>query len=215
MKKSPIGFCLTVFAILISTTSVFSQAVSPTTRLTEIKITQKFENYTLVEALRLLSDRYKIPIGYEEAFSEENDNILISLQFSNSSVRNVLDELTKNDPRYEWKSRNGIINVIPKMSSKVLDINIKSISVKEMDLNDFGIFVVQLPDFKVEARKLGFTGDTAVHYDGPLKKPISLNIEMENVSVETILNEILRRGDSNFWYISRHGATGEYVAVNF
>ncbi len=165
--------------------------------------------------LRLLSATSRIPIGFELIPSvREEDELRISINVMNGTVRDVLDHLVKQDPRYRWEIQDGIINVLPvEANGSILDVMVPFFNIQDVDAEDVPRALLDLSEVQSRLWILGLVGSNTVQYDGPVRDLPLFSLSMTNVTVRDILNEILRRGHSKSWEVSTRGKRKKQVSI--
>ena len=171
-------------------------------------------------ALSHIAEDYEIPIGVEAASRGKGREIKVDVR--DGTLRDVLDAVIKQDPRYEWKEEGGVINFIPRsdrdeLSADVLGTTLKQFVVKKgVALLDVKRDIVDQPEVnakldraKVVTRIGGFTG-----WD--FRKPgPDFTLQMSNVTVREVLNQIIRTSDVKYWVVNRYGDNYEIFLLNF
>jgi hypothetical protein len=197
-----------VFFIFVP--SAFSQ--SPI--VLQNKISVDLDGYNIERVLRLLSDKYRVPIGFERDFlSNPVKDVSINLKAKNITIKDLLDKLTQLDSNYEWKSVEGVINVTPRSPSKILDITLPTFSVTDTELGQVGTYIAQLPEFKAGSSQLGFTSSTADEYDGPALESTRVSASMTNSNIRKILNSFLVKKQAKFWTVVPYGVQDRFVYI--
>lgn len=176
-----------------------------------------------VNALVALSDvaeDFGIPIGVEAAARGQGRKIKIDM--SEGTLRDVLDAVIKQDPRYEWTLVNGVVNFTPRsdrdeLSAEVLSTTLKEFEVKEgAALIDIKREIIAQPEVhakldsaKVGTRIGGFTGRD-FNKAGP-----KFTLRMGNVTVREVLNHLIRTSELKYWVVNRFGDNREIFLLNF
>jgi len=166
---------------------------------------------------------YDVPIGLEEALTgSELSNKAIRINIHNGNLRDVLDELTAQDPRYEWKLVDGVINVFPKayrdeLLKDILETQVQNLNIKpRTDKLHIRGAITDLPEVKSKLEMANVIpmniGFTSVDF-APPSREFSLNVE--RIKVRDILNQILKTSRWRYWIVSRYGDNNEQLVINF
>jgi hypothetical protein len=153
----------------------------------------------------------KVPIGFE-ATPQESDKINVMIE--QGTVRDVLDQIVQADSRYEWTEADGVINVSPRVNrSPILETVVRRFSVGQVNRVDAISAIFELPEVKVaqmDVKRRDF-GSLPVK---PYNSVPQFSLTLRNVTVRTILNEIMKAGGDNYWVFFRYGDHNEYFSVN-
>jgi len=171
----------------------------------------------IIRVLSDLADTYEVPIGFEESTvldAQPAPNIQIELK--GGTIEDVLNLLVNEDPTYEWKTINGVINVYPKLSQdNVLDVVIPSFIVDTHSKASIREAITDLPQVKSRMHRLGvqplqfeFGGPAGANYP-------RIVLRMKNCSLRAILNEVAKQTAEHFWVVARYGKKHEFLIVNF
>ena len=163
-----------------------------------------------------MAQKYELPIGMDLERAKKSQ--LATRHISNGNVADILNSVVSQEPGYEWADVGGVINVTPKdRKNSILDVRIAKFKVT--DANPFEIHdaIVSLPEVKrwladnQLAENTGFAGIIPVGRNGPALPRTSIN--MHNVTLEQILNAIVKSGLSS-WNISRWGDNSQYLSIS-
>jgi hypothetical protein len=156
----------------------------------------------------VLASLKEIPVGLEGAadFSSGEDK---SIQIQPGTLREILDSIVKQEPKYVWELRDGVINFYPASSrdailKALLETKIKSFSSKK-DAGRVGIRdnILRLEPVKAlltsKQIRLGFF--TSARLD---VKDETADINISNTDLKGLLNKVVYdSGDSKLWTIQR------------
>jgi len=170
--------------------------------------------------LSKISADYDVPLGFEAATQGEEP--ILSVMIQGRLLQDVLDDIVKKDPRYEWQIVDGVINVRPKSQRDGLLANVLETRVDVFEIKrDSRLFqvkreILELPHVRalLEQEKVAYGPD--VKLGGEFAKfgqDFSLNVS--NVTVREILNRIIRNSDVKYWVVNRYGKNKEYFVMNF
>ena len=171
----------------------------------------RVENADMEEALRLLrrKDYTKILIGFEKVpqWWEGKEPKNISLDVTNATVRDILDQLCEADPRYDYEViDNVLINVFPKEArnyeGNLLNIEIRRFSVHGKH-TPRGV-VVAIRGYAPELRNYLFQKRSEYYARKGVTPPgvpghgfssrgmsPQFDLELENMTVREILNAVV------------------------
>lgn len=110
--------------------------------------------------LSALANEYGVPIGLEVA-AAGGQGPKISLDLEGRPLREVLDAVTAQDQRYEWKLVGGVINVFPREGRgeflrDLLEMRISRFAVeKGTGLFDIRRLIVETPEVRAKLERAG------------------------------------------------------------
>ena len=177
-------------------------------------ITLKLYNSSMGESLRTLSSRANVPIGFEALPEDGKSSRTINFHLR-ASVREMLNRIVRPDRRYRWELKDGVVNVMPQESAGngLLDVVIQNVSLKDVDAEQLGTLILDLPEVRAKLGELGLTGSKTSEYDGPLRNLPVFSISKTHIVLRDLLNEVLRRGYTEYWIAMRYGDLNQYVAI--
>jgi len=151
------------------------------------------------------------PIGFEVTPQE---SYKINVIIKQGTVKNVLDQIVQADPRYEWTEADGVINVSPRVNkSPILETIVQQFSVEQVKRVDAISAIFELPEVRaaeMDVKRRDFGSLPAKpYYSAP-----QFSLKLRNVTVRTILNEIMKAGGDNYWVFFRYGDHNEYFSVS-
>ena len=177
---------------------------------------------TTLDASSLLSDlaaHYKVPIGFESIGPDgEEPAKEIKINIQNGTVRDVLDELVRADPRYKWEMVDGVINVGPVTDREnFLDVVVDSFSISpKASRLEIRKALTNLPQVKAILENEGVRPMHVMLSSADVREiSPTFSLNSSNVKVRTILNKIIVESDSHFWVVSRFGKERNLLIVNF
>jgi len=155
---------------------------------------------TLVDSFIELAYKYQVPMAIEYADWEATKRPL-NLEFHNKSLREIVEGIVKEDPKYRVSFSSGIVDIFSPMarqdSSNLLNKIMKDFSVTELEtrMADYQLFcavVVQA------AGSGGCAGSLAVGQWDPLR----ITLHMHNARVYEILNAIVAQNGRAIWTVT-------------
>jgi hypothetical protein len=186
----------------------------------ERKVSVKIVYTDLHAVLSQLAGGYNIPIGFERASTDESvvDRKHV-LDLRDRPVREVLDEIVKDNPGYKWAVLDNVINVFPSEGSResLLDVVVSRMTVAPKTSRiDVRQALTEVPEVKAV---LESSGVRPLHMMTSLADTSELSpgfsADWSNVTVRHILNDIAMRSSSHYWILSRYGRQREFLIVNF
>jgi hypothetical protein len=183
----------------------------------------KIKQANLILALSTLANENGLPIGLEVAAARPNSlEREINLDLKNSTLRDVLNAMVRQDSRYAWTSRGGTIYVYPTIDRDPLLLDLLATSLREFTVvSDRTTYrlrarILDLPEIKVklqEAKASPFViALTGADY-GKLGDDFSLHVS--DVTLKSLLDQIILHSAQKFWVLNRVGESKEYVVLNF
>lgn len=129
--KHPFVYCLLVSAQLVCSQTCFAQS-----QVTEMLHRRLEPLETQVDSMHLMLSKisadYDVPIGFEAATQGEEP--ILSVMVQGRRLQDVLDDIVKKDPRYEWQIVDGVVNVRPKSQRDGLLASILETRVKVFEI---------------------------------------------------------------------------------
>ena len=174
-------------------------------------------------ALSKIARRLNVPVGLEiDPGDDTSYEAKISFQFEDAALKDVLDTLVKQEPRYAWRVIDGVINVYPKqghggLTEEILETRVQRFQILEgTTLFSIRRSIVELPEVKnkleaahISPAIMAFSG---IDYAGA-GGGFSLN--SADLTVREILNQIIKSSSVKYWVISRYGDKNEFILLNF
>lgn len=172
---------------------------------------------TFLLALNKLTD-YRVPIGFEQAM-DSRDNLNRHIYLQSGTLKTVLDSLVAQEPRYQWKLRDGVINITPvagrdQFLMKFLETKVAQFEPSKGTTDKFRLrdAVLALPEVR---ELLEANGVTVKPYDYPYRRSIysddNVNLTITDTDVRGILNNIARRTEHKIWSLERVGEKRELL----
>lgn len=170
-----------------------------------------------------LSDLKKVPIGVEIS---PQDELLrkktVRLQIKHGTLADALNSIVKQNPLYTWKIQDEVVNVFPVDAKRdpllrdLLETKLETFSIpRNMTRFDLRQTLGKLPaistlltQHKVVPENQSFMSRDFL----PLGRGYGL--EASNVSVATLLNQVVRDSQTKYWVVLRYGDKKQYFVVN-
>jgi hypothetical protein len=198
----------------------FGQMPAADKEFLDQKVDWNFENPNIYVACSILAVK-GIPIGFEDTSDSDKDTSkknekIIHLQ--SGTLREILNSLIKQDPDYDWKVRDGVVNIYPvrardEILKTLLETRFKSFSSKKeagrkriaeiihrsAEVNAF------LNSRKV---KLGILSRADLNAADAVK-----DINISDIDLRGLLNQIVKdSADSKWWLVQRDEDGGIFPA---
>jgi hypothetical protein len=168
--------------------------------------------------LSKISGDYSVPIGLEAATDGEGPILSVVIQGRN--LRDVLDDIVKQDSRYEWRIVDDVINVRPRsrrdpLLEGILETRVRTFVIpKDMRLPRLRYELTEIPEIVTQLRKAEVSpGVFWIGASPKLGKDFSLSVT--NVRFRDLLNQIIRTSDIKYWIVNRYGKHNEFFVLNF
>jgi hypothetical protein len=204
-KKIKLGFLYVAWSALVFGTHVDSQAQS----FLDLKIDKFVIQQASVEEALAKLHLYGVLVCLEKVpRSRGSEEKLISLDLREVSIGNILDEIVKADPRYEWEyvelsTGCSLINVLPKgakenpknlLNTKVAIFEINNLNAEEAVSNIYDLS----PELQQRIKYAGRAGSTLTGVPAASDhKRRKISLLLENMTVRQILNELICMSSNN------------------
>lgn len=119
------------------------------------------------------------------------------------------------DPRYRWEEVDGVINVLPiDRKNSPLEIVVRHFRVDQVNKEEASQAVTELPEVKVKLKEMGLKRRDVISIIGiPEYNLPRFSLRLSNVTVRTVLNEILKKSGSYSWVSFRSGDHNEFFSI--
>jgi hypothetical protein len=189
------------------------------TRIEQFEVKEQSINLVLAK----IAYDYGVPIGLVMGPEKEKPvrkSITISLQ--DGRLKELLNAVTEQDSRYEWKVVEGVINVSPKVNRDPFleDLLVTRIQhfYLDQDSNRYRLRndIMDLGEIKVKLDREGVTpmviAVTGVDFT---KLGAKSSLSLTDVTLREILNQIIRKSETKYWVLNRYGPRHESITLNF
>ena len=170
--------------------------------------------------LSKISADYDVPLGFEAATQGEEP--ILSVMIQGRLLQDVLDDIVKKDPRYEWQIVDGVVNVRPKsqrdgLLASILETRVKVFEIpRETRLFQVRPEILKMPEVRALLEQSNVSVETDIKLGGEFVKfGKDFSLSRSNVTVREILNQIIRTSDIKYWVVNRYGKNKEFLVVNF
>jgi len=214
----------TLFLVIFTSTSFAqSEARGREKKPIEMAVTNlQIEAKNINQALAEIAYKYSVPISLEVAIDEDLSKGL-SVQLKKGTLADVLDNIVKQKPSYTWEAMETTISVFPKTGFRdpllqtVLEIRIDHFVVPKGTARiTFQRALTQTPELKyvLASYRVRPLIEAFSSYEiKPFGRDFSLDVE--NVSVRSILDNVIKNSQTKYWFINREGENREYLLINF
>src|SRR5258708_17428223 len=185
-------------------------------------ITLHMKDVTLLDVLNKLSSNYRIPIGLQ--YSTANTNANLTIDVTSATIVEVLGLIVKQEPRYRWEVRDGVINFVPVQNQdeffdKFLNTRIRRFA-PEQGINKFEVRnrLADLPEVRnlLEANKITVMRLSDYPYS---TKSIYSNDQVDfaisDTDVRGVLNKIVRNGEYKLWVLGWCNEKKDTISISF
>lgn len=165
----------------------------------------RFENQDIVSALMRSFSSTKVPAGVSQIFrdyTETEDEPTINFSSGNLSLGKILTEITRLEPRYQWKEENGVINVYPTNDYPILDTVISEFYFENKTKGELLFELLNTKEFQeyLKGNQLSVVPFQIISgLRGKQVETRKFTTNLKNVTVREILNEIVRQNGKSTW----------------
>ena len=163
-------------------------------------------SYTL-EVVYKLAVKYHVVIGvYGNILDADNRKIDISIK--NGMLRDVLDAITKADPRFEWhESSNGAVHFVPRGAPLTLmDVRVHSFEIYSPQSSEILRRLNEVPEIRDWWMERKCPTDYSIMGTGGEPVPWGrFSVHASDVPVWSILDEIAAKSRSYYWSFIQYG----------
>lgn len=208
-----------LIALLVCQTASFGQTNNE--GLTNQKITVSFEDVTLIYVLNKLAVEHRVPIGLEES-SSENFTKKLNIKIEAGTLKDVLDEIVRQDQAYRWELKDGVINFTPvthrhSFLERLLVTPVNRYAPKEGS----GKFTIRdaiydLPEVKnlLVSNNVGIE-KTYYPYYKSIYSNSRVNVGISNTDVRGVLNKVVRDSEHKIWVVEMVGDAKDKLLISF
>ncbi len=152
----------------------------------------------------------RVPIGFEGATDFDIKSDVRNIKIENGTLREILDSIIKQEPKYTWEVQDGIVNIYPVQSRDeilkvLLETNIKDFwSRKETGKPQISRNINNSEEVSkfLDSKKVRLLISTRTKPYA--EEELIPDIDLSNTNLRKILNKIvLENKDSKFWSIWR------------
>jgi hypothetical protein len=160
--------------------------------------------------LSALANEYRVPIGLEVAEKSQVETE-ISIDLQGRPLRDVLDAIIEQDPRYEWKVVDGVINVIPKASRDQFLKDLLETRVERFTIDrgtgrfDIRRKITEIPEVRAKLERAGINhgvGGLITNADFSEAGP-DFTLDVSDITVREILNRVIASSETKYWIVNK------------
>jgi hypothetical protein len=130
--------------------------------------------------------------------------------------KDVLDSIVEAEPLYQWKIQDGLINLVPKKNYPVLETKINNFYIYNATKEEMIETLLISPEFqsaikeaKVEKKPFYCCGGLCT------TQPQRNTINLQNSTVQEVLNEIVRLNGRSVWRYREYSATYNEITKRY
>jgi hypothetical protein len=127
----------------------------------------------------------------------------VKIYLEEASLTDVLNAICKSAPRYQWRERDGSLEVWPlEGGSPLLDTSINNFRVENVNGTEAINQLMALPEIKASMRAISLDpldpGDTSSQGKGE-----KFSISLERVTMRQALDRVAKESGARFWIFRR------------
>jgi hypothetical protein len=172
------------------------------------------ENGSLSLALQRLARKYHLLIGFESLPTTEKEQ-KINVEIEGGRVRDALDAIIADDPRYEWTSSQNAIEIRPRNQRDLLmGVQFSWFRVERVNRNEAVDALMNSPEVRTVIENAGVKRREIMSLPGDTTETSPrFSLDLRQTTAREILNEIAIQSGSVFWVFARYGEHNEYVSI--
>ncbi|HJT26806.1 MAG TPA: hypothetical protein VJ784_05275 [Pyrinomonadaceae bacterium] len=203
-KRQVLG---SVFLVLLITYLGVGQTPDVTAKPIKLQLKKVSVQSVLVE----LAVHSEVSIGFERSDLDGPES-KVSVDETQSTVKELLDHLVKEVPLYRWELCDGVINIVPVRGRSRLLEDFLRVHVQEFkgkgDMNKFNLrnHILDLPEVELFLRVNNLRTERLRDYI--YRRSIYANdadLSTSGTDVLRILNNIIAKSEYNLWILSHDG----------
>jgi hypothetical protein len=216
-----------MLVILILATNMYSQSESgqPHLNASNVVVTDlRIKAKTMNQALAEVAYKYSVPISLEAATNEDfSKSRRVTVQVTKGKIADVLDSIVNQKPAYTWEVRDTSIRVFPRSEFRdpllqtLLELRISRFVLPKwtarltfrQTLSGRPELKSLLASYSVSSSIEAFAPDDIAPFGS------DFSLDVENVTVRSILDSIIKDSPTKYWFINRDGENRQYLLINF
>jgi hypothetical protein len=163
-----------------------------------------------------LAEEHKVPLGMEHVplAPDGKRGKHINVKVERGTIRDVLNAITRADPRYEWVEADGVINVFPKQQkNSLLETTVDEFQVNQ-ERADFAVdALMKLPEVKAKLEKMGLRFRNVISLPAGVPNSFPHPFSIYKATVRQVLNRLMKESDSYYWSFGVYGDHKEYFGL--
>lgn len=150
-----------------------------------------------------LCGNLKMLCGWESAQNDSKASLKeVKRAGGKQLVKDVLEKVVKENPRYQWSTGEGIINITPKRGER----NLKNgKSPLDTVVDEFAISSVTASEAVATLCMAASIDCLPREYVGPKRQFNKISLQLKKVTVRTALNEIIKADGMASWAVEYYG----------
>jgi hypothetical protein len=173
---------------------------------------------TVGDALSKFASDHQVPIGFEVVYrsglTTSEPSELSEISVDNATVKDVMEAIVAAAPAYRWTESDGTINVLPRQNpSSLLNVQISDFVINERNSDEAIGDLLASHEVKLWLLNTAQTERSFYTLPKDATKGRVRSLALKNVTVRTVLNEIMKTSGSEFWIFFRYGAKGQYFSL--
>jgi len=186
-------------------------------RVTDLRVEARNIHLLLAK----IAYQYNVPISLEVATDEDLlDGKHLNLNVNNGTLAEVLDSIVKEKPSYAWDVSEGTIKVFPKREFRdpllqtLLEVTISHFVVPGRTAKfTFRQVLTNRTELKNLLASYGVRpSNEAAHSSDVQSLGADFSLDLENASVRSILDHVIKNSQTKYWVISR---SDNSLIINF
>ena len=150
----------------------------------------------MADFLAQIGKSFGVTIGLE--IDPKQPKRQISIDVNDATLADVLNAVVKSAPVYQWRERNGSIEVLPvEGSNGFLDTMINSFQVNEVDQTEAMNRMLNLLEVQANLRSMSLTRKDLSSTSA--KQSEKLSVKIESVTIRQALSMIANESRARFW----------------
>ncbi len=203
--KNP--FCLISGTFVLSVCLLHSVIGQTHASVLENRIDIEFKDASLIYVLGKLSVDYRVPVGLQKSGCEDARS-RITISADQMSVIDVLKLIDNQQPDYELKLQDGVVNFVPKKNctsvvTTLLDLPvlqyIPKLGANKFELRNAIYDLCEVQEF-VKEKDLTVNRSEYVNYRSIYAED-NLDLAAQSTTVRGILNKIIRESEHKIWVV--------------
>ena len=166
--------------------------------------------------LSTISRRTKVPLGFLQIRGASGDpgNRKKSIAVRNGTVEQVLDRFVGEDPRYKWVMIDGVVNVLPTDDADIIKVLVSRVDLRDAAPEEAEFSILDLPDVRASLKNAGLSQTEMRTSFGAVQERSRFSLSAESVTLQEILNQVVRSNFVGYWSLQFSGPNFEYVRLS-
>ena len=188
--------------------------------VTDVQVKEININHVLAK----IAYTYNVPISLEVA---TNENLLkgksLKVELKKGTLADVLNNVIRQKPSYIWEASEGGIRVFPKSEFRdpllqtLLETRISHFTVsKSIARLNFREALTRRPELAYLLASYGVRPSNEAFHSLDIQ-PFGgdFSLDLENMSVRSILDSVIQISKTKYWFIKRDEENKEFFLINF